>query len=394
MPSVLSFDTLWLATGKFISRIAEIHSQIAIRVTPTVRREEYLDYMTFANNERPLFTEIFGPLLGLKDEWRCQGASEGELDHSAFRYRAPKMAGVPVNCGLVDPLPEAILSEDDRFLVGRDGYGRTMKLSKDAATLPIPLDHPVATMDDWLTFKHRYAYRDDRFASGWAERVKASSADGCAILLGVLGAFDEPRNLMGEEALCIAYYEQPEMLHDMLATFTDLAVSIIREAGKNIVVDQVNVHEDMAGAAGPLAGPRQVAEFIAPYYRSVRDALDDAGGRLLFQDSDGDITSILPQLVDAGLNVASPCEPVGGMDIVALREQYGNHLAFVGGLDKYCLLRGCDAIDQELERKIPPMVRSGGCIIALDHRIPNGITVDAYRYYIRRAWEIMERESR
>ena len=44
------------------------HSDLAIRKTPTIRREEYLDYMTFQSNERPLFTEIFGPLIGLKEE--------------------------------------------------------------------------------------------------------------------------------------------------------------------------------------------------------------------------------------------------------------------------------------------------------------------------------------
>ena len=39
------------------------------------------------------------------------------------------------------------------------------------------------------------------------------------------------------------------------------------------------------------------------------------------------------------------------------------------------------------------MVKSGGCVIALDHRIPNETPLDNYRFYIAKAWEIMERES-
>ena len=35
--------------------------------------------MTFQRNDRPLFTEIFGPLLGLKEEWETQGATPAEL---------------------------------------------------------------------------------------------------------------------------------------------------------------------------------------------------------------------------------------------------------------------------------------------------------------------------
>ena len=56
------------------------HSDLAIKKTPTVRREEYLDYMTFQSNERPLFTEIFGPIIGLKEEWEEQGATPAELE--------------------------------------------------------------------------------------------------------------------------------------------------------------------------------------------------------------------------------------------------------------------------------------------------------------------------
>ncbi len=64
------------------------HKDLAIKRNPTVLREEYLDYMAFRRNARPLFTEIFGPMVGLKEEWLAQGATPEELDFSAFRYRA------------------------------------------------------------------------------------------------------------------------------------------------------------------------------------------------------------------------------------------------------------------------------------------------------------------
>jgi hypothetical protein len=47
------------------------HADLAIVTRPEVRREEYLEHMTFRRNERPLFTEIFGPILGLKEEWEA-----------------------------------------------------------------------------------------------------------------------------------------------------------------------------------------------------------------------------------------------------------------------------------------------------------------------------------
>ncbi len=62
-----------------------------------VRREEYLDHMTFKANKRPLFTETFGPIIGLKEEWAAQGATQAELDMSAFRYRQAMSGSLPVN---------------------------------------------------------------------------------------------------------------------------------------------------------------------------------------------------------------------------------------------------------------------------------------------------------
>ena len=79
------------------------------------------------------------------------------------------------------------------------------------------------------------------------------------------------------------------------------------------------------------------------------------------------------------------------MDIVKLRAQYGTQLAFMGGIDKHVLRRTQEEIAAELEYKIPPMVRTGGCILGLDHRIPNGTPIANYRFYIQKAWEILER---
>ena len=75
------------------------HEQLAINIERSVGREEFLDYMTFRRNDRPLFTEIFGPIIGLKEEWVEQGATPEELDLSAFRFRCEKRGRIPVNTG-------------------------------------------------------------------------------------------------------------------------------------------------------------------------------------------------------------------------------------------------------------------------------------------------------
>src|SRR5512142_1532962 len=113
-----------------ITRLSDVHAQLAIVHTMEVRREEYLDHMTFKANLRPLFTEPFGPIIGLKEESAAQGASPAEIDMSAFRYRRSQNGGVPVHTGWYPPLDEQILSETDDHVLARDQRGRLVKLPK------------------------------------------------------------------------------------------------------------------------------------------------------------------------------------------------------------------------------------------------------------------------
>ena len=364
-----------------VQHIQSFHAALAIRrCGEVVPREEYLDYMTFRSNTRPLFTEIFGPLLGLKEEWAAQGATLAELDLSVFHFRFPEETELPVNTGWLGDDAEVILEETAAMLVYRDRMGRRMELQKQAATIALPTTYPVTNMDDWRRIKHNYEFSEARIGT-------SRPGPGKATAVTIPGGFDEPRQLMGEEAAALACYEQPELLHDMLQTFGDTAVRAI----ERVQFDQLFVHEDMAGRSGPLFGPRQVEEFIAPYYRRVWDVARERGARLFKQDSDGDMRPIIPALIAAGLNFIYPCEPAAGMDIVKLREQYGTKLAFMGGIDKHVLRRSQEEITTELEYKIPPMVRTGGCILGLDHRIPNGTSLANYRFYIQKAWEILAR---
>lgn len=371
----------------------ETHADLAIKIACEVRREEYLDYMTFRENTRPLFIEIFGPLIGLKTEWKQQGATEQELDLSAYQFRCPMKAGVPVNTGWMGGASQTVIEETDQHSIVLDHMGRRMKLLKGFATIPLPLDYPVKTMDDWLAIKRHYEFSEARFREGWQEKAKADLEAGRAIVVSIPGGFDEPRQLMGEEGACVAVYEQPELIHDILDTIGNTAFQVLDRVSSVVQVDELSVHEDMAGKSGPLFGPKHITEFIKPYYRRIWDMLQSRGARLFGQDSDGDMRTVIPAFIDAGINFMYPIEPAAGMDIVKLREEYGQTLAFMGGIDKHILRASQAEITSELEYKIPPMVRTGGCILGLDHRIPNGTPLVNYKFYIRRAWEILERES-
>ena len=299
-----------------IDNLRKIHADLAINQTMEVRREEFLDYMTFQGNDRPLFTELFGPIVGLKDEWAAQGATPEELNLSAFPYRRPMVGAIPVNTGWLGGVEEEVLEETDEHIIARDAMGRTVRLVKGAASLALPLDYPVRTMDDWRKVKPHFEFAPQRMAEGWAGIARKHREEGRVVTVSIPGGFDAPRELMGEENVCMAFYTQPELIQDILTTIGDTAVRILDEVSAQVQLDQLFVHEDMAGKTGPLVGPVIIEQFITPYYRRIWDLLESRGARLFTQDSDGNMNAVIPAFMNAGINVMYPMEPAAGMDIV------------------------------------------------------------------------------
>lgn len=246
------------------------HSDLAIKLTPTMSRDEYLDWMTFQGGDKIPFTELFGPLIGLKEEWEEQGATPEELDFSAFQFRIPKTAGVAVNTGRLGG-SSIIIEENDEIIRYRDDLGRTLRMDKGYATIPLPENYPVRNMDEWLKIKPKYQFSEERFGKDWTENAKRSREEGAAIRVGFPGGFDEPRQLLGEENLCYVCYDQPEIVHDILETIGATVVKVIERVSSEVQVDILGVHEDMAGKSGSLLGPNEINMFIKPYYRRVWD---------------------------------------------------------------------------------------------------------------------------
>jgi uroporphyrinogen-III decarboxylase len=352
------------------------------------KREEFIDYLLGDNHRRNMLSELMGLLVGLDKEWITQGASEEELDLSGFGFDYIDALEIG-NTGAIHTREEKIIEDTPEHVVYSDSWGRVVKLIKATSTLPLPTAYPVKTMDDWLKMKPMFEYSDERVSMADIGKAKVLQSGGTLIRASIPGGFDLPRELMGEEHLCISYYENPELVQDILNTASETSFRVLEEVSRHIRVDCLFVHEDLAGKGGPLIGPGQVREFILPYYRRIWDMLSSRGTTLFAQDSDGDINPVIDAFLDCGVNVFYPCEPAAGMDIVELRKKYGRRFALIGGIDKHVLRRTREEIRKELEYKLQPLMRGGGVCFALDHRIPNGTPLVNYRYYVKTAKEIL-----
>lgn len=345
-------------------------------------REQYIAHCNFEFTGREFFCELFGPLHTLEAEWRRQGATEKEIAMTAFDWDYVMRTGLSGTTHPITGKSTVILEDTPEYTISIDRMGRKQKLIKKSATIPLPMEYPVKCMDDWLKVKHWYEFSENRIDVEKLKHQKELHDKGYLTLISIPGGFDEPRQLMGEEDLCIAYYDDPELIEDMMTTFTDTALKVLERVGEIVPIDNLCVHEDMAGKSGPLIGPNLISEFIAPYYQKVWDCARSYGAKIFSQDSDGNMNPIIDAFLDCGVNCFFPLEPAAGMDIVEIRKKYGNKMCLKGGIDKHVLRRDKDAIRAELEYKMSDVMLGGGTIFSLDHRIPNGVSIENYRFYV------------
>ena len=80
-----------------------------------------------------------------------------------------------------------------------------------------------------------------------------------------------------------------------------------------------------------LMNPDDWCKFYKPAYATMFQRACDAGVHVWFH-SCGNITAIIPDLIDIGVNVLNPVQPQA-LDVRQLARDFGGKLCFYGGVD-------------------------------------------------------------
>jgi uroporphyrinogen decarboxylase len=139
---------------------------------------------------------------------------------------------------------------------------------------------------------------------------------------------------MGTENLSLAFYDYPDMIHDMVEHWAELLARQIERLPEDIVIDQIYWWEDMAYNHGPLVGPKTFRSFLQPGYHRVMQAAKKRGCAISAVDCSGDPHDIVRNWIEEGVNIMLPMEVTGAVDPYAWRNEFGREVRFAGGIAK------------------------------------------------------------
>jgi hypothetical protein len=243
-------------------------------------------------------------------------------------------------------------------------------------------------LHDPSSFKRHYnPDQRSRYARRFVERSGRLHQEGRVLyvdasgggLLQMLGVGDWDSLVSG----CLALGERPQMVEDLVNRTADFYCVCLERVLSKVSVDYATFYEPIASNVGPVISPVMFERFAIPGYKKVIDLLEKYHVPLrILCTTGGDLTSILPSLIDAGINgIWISNIRSARMEYPKLRRQFGSEVALIGGIDSTALARDEVAVRKAVEETVPDLLESGHYLPCLDDRPRSNVPFVHYRLY-------------
>lgn len=339
----------------------------------------------------------FGYWEELLEDWMAEGHLPASFRHPTghidqrqveeyfgieqFEDFSPRLGAMPLR----EP---QIVERTAATVTFRDGLGvLSQQQTSGTRTIPHFLEFPIRDRGTWEAFRDEFLDVDHpcRAIPEGALRAgdEMSRTSTNPVHVGFASFIGWIRDWIGFENLAYLSVDDPDLLEEMVAHLAGMALKLLPPVLERGQFDAAGGWEDICYNSGPILNPRFFAERIMPHMLPVMRLLRQHGIDVIWTDCDGNILKLIPLWLQVGLNCMFPLEVNPGNDPVALKKEYGRQLLIRGGLNKFVLHAGRQAIVKEL-RRLEPAVAEGGFIPHVDHRCPGQVSWDTYCYYI---WE-------
>ena len=267
-----------------------------------------------------------------------------------FRRVWPRYAGPPVQLleGAVYATP---------FGIQRHGMGYGQ-----------PISHPLA--DATLAQVHDYPWPDPAWQDVSPVRAEAMSWNRqYAVLGGDWSPFwHDLIDLLGMENTYVKMYEDPAIIDAVLQHVVDYYAEVSRrifEAAGD-AMDIFFIGNDFGSQRGPLLGDGLFRRFMLPHLQRLVD-LGHAYKLKVMMHCCGGFAPLIPAMIEIGLDGLHAIQPCcHGMDLAALKRQFGDRMVFNGAIDSHhVLISGTPDLVRSKTREVLDIMKPVGGYIAV-----------------------------
>jgi uroporphyrinogen decarboxylase len=219
-----------------------------------------------------------------------------------------------------------------------DGYGCKYKYM--GVGIPYCTHSPLAdaeTIADIEAFDWPDPDEPDRLRPDAREiAIETRAKQDFAVTAGVSSIFHQYHHLRGFEQWMMDIKLNPGIYEAIASRLCHinktLILRVLEEIGE--FVDIVATNDDMGTSISSYMSVADFQTFVKPYYADIMSSVKSKYPHIkIYMHSHGQITTLLPDLIDCGLDIINPILPLDSMDSVVLKQEFGDDLCFHGGID-------------------------------------------------------------
>ena len=251
----------------------------------------------------------------------------------ALGYQRP---GLPRRLSTV----EALMQERE----WADEWGITWKHSVDGVGAN-PVGHPIkdwSQLDDYVREQMPDPHEPGRIAAALPTLAKLGSTRYCVgVVHNIL--FERLFALRGMGEILEDLYAHEDEFSRLCEAVTEYATGLVSEWGKT-EISGLFLTDDLGSQNALMMSPPMWRRHFKEHYRRIFAEVHRWGKDVWFH-SCGNVSSIIADLIEVGVDVLDPLQP-GPLNLAEVARQFGGKVAFSGGID-----------DQRLEDYTPQEVK-------------------------------------
>ena len=260
---------------------------------------------------------------------------------------------------------------DDTY---KDEWQTVYRQTESSWPIDAPIDYPIKTRADLHAFKSP----DPTLPGRTAEIIAARDMDNgeIALLGGVQGPLTTAWLLMGYENIAYAVYDDPELLTEVFRISNEFFKEAARLSVQAGCVG-IWVSEDLGDSTRGFFKLDDFRRYDLPYLNDIVSYVDSLGVPVLLH-SCGHITDYLDDLAQTKISAIHPMQRTAGMDLRTMKERYGKRWCLIGNIDSSRTLPygRADDVVAEVREAIDIAAPGGGYVLASDHSLHDGISVE------------------
>jgi len=315
--------------------------------------------VTEAAIDPPLTERLTGLKLGGQTSLQTPVSAErgDERSNIEVTYRCYKGLGFElIPCELSAPDGWQATKNPDGTIT--DEWGRILRYTPMTRTWS-PFRSVFRTQEDFEKFALPDPDAPGRLFG--IEQMKKLAKDEFALAAFIRDPFAHVWEMFTPDNFVRWLYEKPQLIRRAVEKLADFNVKIIRRL-REVRLDLVISGGDYSEKNGPMVSPHFFREVIFPNLKRQVDEAHRLGVKFI-KHSDGNLNPLLPDLAQIVDGLHS-LDPTAGMDIGAIKSQYGERLILLGNVavDNLCR-KTREEVIQETKDCLSRAAPGGGYIL-------------------------------